>query len=109
MSGSQISNLKFPNPALLLDGLTSTQTRVAGFVAAGFSNAEIAGIMGISEQTVKNHLQSIFDRRGMHSRLQLAIWAREQRGFAVLSDCPPADCRLPPADCRPAHRLEGRA
>jgi DNA-binding NarL/FixJ family response regulator len=89
--------------------LTCRQAEIAGYVAAGFSNPDIAAITGKSLQTVKNHLQNAFDELGIHSRLQMAIWVMEQKMPGVFSNRPPADCRLPPADCRPAHRLEGRA
>lgn len=43
-------------------------------VALGLSNAEIAGDLKTSIQTVKNHLGSIFDKIGVTSRLELATW-----------------------------------
>lgn len=54
--------------------LTTRQRDVTRLVAAGWSNAEIARRLGISDQTVKNHLKAIFERLGVASRLQLAAY-----------------------------------
>jgi DNA-binding NarL/FixJ family response regulator len=38
-------------------------------------NKDIAGQLSISEQTVKNHLQNIYDKLGVSDRLELALYA----------------------------------
>ena len=47
-------------------------------VAQGYRNREMAEKMLISEQTVKNHLHSIFDKLGVSDRLELALYAIHQ-------------------------------
>jgi two-component system, NarL family, nitrate/nitrite response regulator NarL len=47
---------------------------VAG-VALGESNKEIAERLSVKECTVKHHLSSVFDKVGVFSRLQLAVFA----------------------------------
>jgi DNA-binding NarL/FixJ family response regulator len=56
-----------------LTTLTTRERQIALAVADGRSNRDIAGHLRISEQTVKNHLTSIFEKMGVTSRLQLAL------------------------------------
>lgn len=59
--------------------LTRRETQVALAVLEGASNREIAQKLGLGEQTVKNHLSSIFDKLGVSSRLELALYAVHHR------------------------------
>jgi DNA-binding NarL/FixJ family response regulator len=62
-------------------GLTARESDIVRAIAAGNSNREIATSLGISLQTVKHHLTSIFDKTGTTSRLELALVAlKEQLG-----------------------------
>ena len=54
--------------------LPPRQREMTELVAHGNQNREIARRMGLNLQTVKNHLKIIFDRTGMNSRLELALW-----------------------------------
>jgi two-component system nitrate/nitrite response regulator NarL len=47
-------------------------------VVAGYSNKEIASYFKISEDTVKHHLSNIFDKLGVSTRLELALFAVNQ-------------------------------
>ncbi len=52
--------------------LTERQEQIARLVAAGHSNAQIAGELGISVKTVENHLAGIFTRWQVSSRTAVA-------------------------------------
>ena len=55
--------------------LTPRQLQIVAAVAFGESNREVAEHFSISEETVKRHLSNIFDKLGVFSRLELAIFA----------------------------------
>lgn len=55
--------------------LTRRELQIIERVVDGCSNKEIASQLGVSEDTVKHHLTSIFDKVGVSSRLELALFA----------------------------------
>jgi two-component system nitrate/nitrite response regulator NarL len=55
--------------------LTARELQVINGVTKGESNREIAGQLEIREDTVKHHLSSIFDKVGVFSRVELAVFA----------------------------------
>lgn len=55
--------------------LTSRERDVTRLVAAGMRNAEIARRLAISEQTVKKHLNNIFQKLDLRDRVELARFA----------------------------------
>jgi pimeloyl-ACP methyl ester carboxylesterase/DNA-binding CsgD family transcriptional regulator len=55
-------------------GLTTRQTEVAGLVAEGLTNRQIADQLGISERSAESHLERIRLRLGFSSRSQVAAW-----------------------------------
>jgi DNA-binding NarL/FixJ family response regulator len=59
--------------------LSDREIEVVQFVAQGFHNKEIGKELFISENTVKNHLHSIFDKLGVSDRLELALYAIHHR------------------------------
>ena len=65
-----------PTPAVL----SPRERQIAGAVSEGMSNREIASALGITEQTVKNHLTAIFTKMKVTSRLQLALAVLKYRG-----------------------------
>ena len=74
--------------------LNRTEIRVATLVWQGHTNPEIAGKLGTSEQVIKNHLRSIFDKLGVWSRLELALYVASHGGAAW--DAPAAAAEVPP-------------
>jgi len=60
-------------------GLSPTQAKVAGLVAQGLTNKEVAARLGISPETVHKHLNAVFQRTGVNTRaavVALALGAR---------------------------------
>jgi DNA-binding NarL/FixJ family response regulator len=64
-----------PVPDALPDGLTAREGEVLTLVAAGMSNAEIAGRLVVSEATVKTHINRIFAKTGVRDRAQAVSYA----------------------------------
>ena len=62
------------------DRLTGKERAVATLVWEGHTNREIATRIHTSEQVVKNHLRSAFDKLGVWSRLELALYVASHGG-----------------------------
>lgn len=62
------------------DRLTSREAQVAQLVWEGLTNRDIAQRMGTTEQVVKNYLRSTFDKLGVWSRLELALYVAGHGG-----------------------------
>jgi DNA-binding NarL/FixJ family response regulator len=62
---------------LIALGLTPKEAEVLLWVAQGKSNAETALILGISEATVKKHLEHIFEKLGVEKRGAASLIALE--------------------------------
>lgn len=56
-------------------GLTQRETEVLTEIAAGLSNAEIAGKLVISDTTVKTHINHLLAKTGARDRAQLVAYA----------------------------------
>ncbi|MET7868557.1 response regulator transcription factor [Streptomyces cyaneofuscatus] len=57
--------------------LTERETEVLSLIAAGLSNAEIAGQLILAEQTVKTHVGRILVKLSVRDRTQAAVFAYE--------------------------------
>ena len=62
-----------------MDALTFRENEVAQLVAIGLSNHEIGSALNISEQTVKNHLQSVFRKLALENRVELTLRVNQRR------------------------------
>ncbi|MEN3306397.1 MAG: hypothetical protein V7603_2599 [Micromonosporaceae bacterium] len=63
--------------------LTPTETQVAGLVADGRSNIEVAAALRISRRTVENHLGHIYGKLGVATRAAMAGALRAVNGAAA--------------------------
>jgi predicted ATPase/DNA-binding CsgD family transcriptional regulator len=60
-------------------GLTNREHEIATLIANGMSNREIASRLFISKRTVDAHVEHIFGKLGISSRVQLTVWLRDQQ------------------------------
>ncbi len=60
--------------------LTAKEVQVATLVFQGLTNRQIGKLLGSSEQVIKNHLRSTFDKLGVWSRLELAMYVASHGG-----------------------------
>ena len=66
-------------PPRPVDTLTRREKMVISYLMQGWRNREISTHLAISEQTVKNHLRTIYDKVGVSDRLELVLYAIHQR------------------------------
>ena len=65
--------------------LSAREMSILNLIARGMSNKEAAAELGISYQTVKNHMTSILRKLAVNDRTQAAIYAL-RRGWIRLQD-----------------------
>lgn len=59
--------------------LTKREDEVLTLVADGLSNEEIAAHLGLSYETVKEHVQNILRKIGVNNRVKAAVWVHANR------------------------------
>jgi DNA-binding NarL/FixJ family response regulator len=64
--------------------LSPKEIEVATMVWEGKTNPEIASMVRCTEQVIKNQLRSIFDKLGVWSRLELALYVASHGGASWL-------------------------
>ncbi|MGA7080611.1 MAG: LuxR C-terminal-related transcriptional regulator [Terriglobales bacterium] len=62
------------------DRLTAKEIQVATLVWQGLTNKDIARVLTTSEQVVKNYLRTAFDKLGVWTRLELALYVASHGG-----------------------------
>jgi DNA-binding CsgD family transcriptional regulator len=69
-----------PNPASSPNPVLSTrESEIVALIAEGRETVDIATTLGISQWTVKNHLQTIYQKLSLHNRAALTRWFFQQR------------------------------
>jgi len=61
--------------AVAFRDLSEREMEVLAEVAKGESNGEIAGVLGLSEKTVRNHVSSILSKLALGNRIEAATFA----------------------------------
>lgn len=56
------------------EALTRTEERVAGHVATGATNPEIAERLGVSRRTIETHVSNVLTKLGLRSRTEVAVF-----------------------------------
>lgn len=79
------TNAGWKAPDELYVPLSARETEILRLVTQGMSNKEIAHKLGISHQTVKNHMTSILRKMSVNDRTQAAVDAL-RRGWVPLQD-----------------------
>jgi DNA-binding NarL/FixJ family response regulator len=75
----------YSDPGEPFQPLSKREMEVLSLVTRGLSNKEIAASLGISHQTVKNHVTAILRKLGVEDRTQAAIYAL-RRGWVRLHE-----------------------
>ena len=71
------TNPREPN-ASDLDLLSDREREVLGLICEGHTDAQMGDLLGLSENTVRNHIASLYRKIGVNRRTAAIIWARER-------------------------------
>jgi DNA-binding NarL/FixJ family response regulator len=69
--------------------LTPRESEIAGLVAQGLSNRDIASRLVVSQRTAETHVEHVLMKLGFTSRTQIAAWVADQEASTISSG--PAD------------------
>jgi two-component system nitrate/nitrite response regulator NarL len=59
--------------------LSPREKQIVDALLAGCTNKEVAQQLGVSDQTIKNQLTTLYKKVGVTSRLELVLWAMARR------------------------------
>jgi len=68
-------------------GLTRRELQILTLVAEGYTNAQLAGMLWVTEQTVKFHLSNIYRKLDVANRTEASRWA-QRNGLLASSERP---------------------
>jgi DNA-binding NarL/FixJ family response regulator len=78
-------DIHFAEPGRMTESLSSREMEILTCITRGMSNKEIALNLGISHQTVKNHVTAILHKLSLNDRTQAALYAL-QYGWVRLNE-----------------------
>jgi DNA-binding NarL/FixJ family response regulator len=84
--------------ARVRDRLTPKELKIVALIVQGFKNKEIAGMLGTTEQVVKNYLRNVYDKIGVSDRLELALFTIHHRILAEAAAASAAAMRSAPTE-----------
>lgn len=79
-----------------LEILSDREREVLGLICEGRSDVQMSDILGLSENTVRNHIAALYRKIGVNRRTAAIIWARE-RGITSRDALEPRHRRRPPS------------
>ncbi len=65
-------------PAVELNVLTDREREILALICEGRSDAEMSKMLGLSQNTIRNHVASLYRKIGVNRRSAAIIWARER-------------------------------
>jgi DNA-binding CsgD family transcriptional regulator len=77
-----------------VDLLSDREREVLGLICEGMSDVQMSDALGLSENTVRNHIAALYRKIGVNRRTQAIIWARE-RGITSRAALAPSRRRRP--------------
>jgi DNA-binding CsgD family transcriptional regulator len=83
-----------------VDLLSDREREVLGLICEGMSDVQMSDALGLSENTVRNHIAALYRKIGVNRRTQAIIWARE-RGITNRSALRPHRRRPQPGKSLP--------
>jgi two-component system, NarL family, nitrate/nitrite response regulator NarL len=72
---TQLKPLRLLRPGGGMGRLTPREAEVVRLLADGMSTREISGKLSVTEHTIRNYLSVIYDKLGVSSRVELALYA----------------------------------
>ena len=87
--GMEGARRSYSEPGTPFHPLSDREMEVLACVVRGLSNKEIASKLGISHQTVKNHITAVLRKFGVEDRTQAVVYALK-RGWVTLKDTDPS-------------------
>jgi DNA-binding NarL/FixJ family response regulator len=72
---TQLKPLRLIKPGGGMDRLTPREAEVVQLLTDGLSTREISQKLSLSEHTIRNYLSAIYDKLGVSSRVELALYA----------------------------------
>ena len=82
-----------------LDELSEREREVLGLICKGHNDQEMSLSLGLSRNTIRNHIASLYRKIGVNRRAAALIWARE-RGITPDEALRPRARRRPPSALR---------
>jgi DNA-binding CsgD family transcriptional regulator len=72
-TGPRLQDLHWPQAVQRVDRLTAREREVFLWLAGAYTNEQLAGLLGVTERTVRAHLSQILDKLQLDSRVAASL------------------------------------